>query len=78
MQSLRSYLQRLEETIPDQLIRVKEEVDWRYEVTAYVAEAEKTMEVARQIMEVAPQPSLELKVPLKVDARAAENWEAAH
>ncbi|MGD8550656.1 MAG: DNA polymerase, partial [Methyloceanibacter sp.] len=41
-------------------------------------EAEKTMEVARQIMEAAPQPALELKVPLKVDARAAENWEAAH
>jgi DNA polymerase-1 len=41
-------------------------------------EAEKTMKVARQIMEAAPQPALELKVPLKVDARAAENWEAAH
>ena len=44
MQSLRSYLQRLEETIHDQLVKVKEEVDWRYEVTAYVAEAEKTGE----------------------------------
>jgi UbiD family decarboxylase len=44
MQSLRSYLQRLEETIPNQLVRVKEEVDWRYEVTAYVEEAEKTRE----------------------------------
>jgi len=42
------------------------------------AEAEKTMTVARQIMERAPAPALELKVPLKVDARAADNWEAAH
>ena len=41
-------------------------------------EAEKTMDVARQIMEAAPTPALELKVPLKVDARAADNWEAAH
>jgi DNA polymerase I len=41
-------------------------------------EAEKTMTVARDIMEAAPAPALELKVPLKVDARAAANWEAAH
>jgi DNA polymerase-1 len=41
-------------------------------------EAEKTMEIARAVMEAAPQPALELKVPLKVDARAAKNWEAAH
>jgi DNA polymerase I len=42
------------------------------------AEAEKTMEVAQEIMERAPEPALKLKVPLKVDARAAANWEAAH
>jgi len=42
------------------------------------AEAEKTMEVAQEIMERAPEPALRLKVPLKVDARAADNWEAAH
>ena len=41
-------------------------------------EAEKTMTVARDIMEAAPAPALELKVPLQVDARAADNWEAAH
>ncbi|ODR95947.1 DNA polymerase I [Methyloceanibacter stevinii] len=41
-------------------------------------EAEKTMKVAREIMETAPAPALELKVPLQVDARAADNWEAAH
>ena len=36
------------------------------------------MEVAQEIMERAPEPALKLKVPLKVDARAADNWEAAH
>jgi DNA polymerase-1 len=41
-------------------------------------EVEKTMEVARAIMERAPEPVLRLNVPLKVDARAGDNWEAAH
>jgi DNA polymerase I len=39
---------------------------------------EKTMEVARAIMERAPEPVLRLNVPLKVDARAGDNWEVAH
>ncbi len=42
------------------------------------AEVDKTMEVARSVMEAAPEPVLKLKVPLKVDARAGDNWEAAH
>jgi DNA polymerase-1 len=41
-------------------------------------EVEKTMEVARHVMEKAPEPALKLKVPLKVDARSGDNWEAAH
>jgi DNA polymerase-1 len=41
-------------------------------------EVEKTMEVAQAVMEQAPEPVLKLKVPLKVDARAGDNWEAAH
>jgi len=41
-------------------------------------EADATMDVARTVMEAAPEPALKLKVPLKVDARAADNWEAAH
>ena len=41
-------------------------------------EVEKTMEVAQAVMEKAPEPALKLKVPLKVDARAGDNWEAAH
>ena len=41
-------------------------------------EVEKTMEVAQAVMEKAPEPALKLKVPLKVDARSGDNWEAAH
>ena len=41
-------------------------------------EVDKTMEVAQAVMEQAPEPVLKLKVPLKVDARAGDNWEAAH
>jgi DNA polymerase-1 len=41
-------------------------------------EVDKTMELAQAVMEKAPEPTLRLKVPLKVDARAADNWEAAH
>jgi len=41
-------------------------------------EVSKTMEVAQDIMEKAPEPALRLKVPLKVDARSGDDWEAAH
>jgi DNA polymerase-1 len=41
-------------------------------------EADKTMEIAQSVMERAPEPALKLRVPLQVDARAADNWEAAH
>jgi DNA polymerase-1 len=42
------------------------------------AEAEATIAVARRIMEQAPLPAVALSVPLKVDARAAHNWDEAH
>jgi len=42
------------------------------------AEADRTIAVARQVMEQAPLPLLSLAVPLHVDARAADNWEEAH
>jgi DNA polymerase-1 len=37
-----------------------------------------TLPVIKRVMEKAPEPALELKVPLAVDARAAGNWEEAH
>ena len=41
-------------------------------------EAERTLPVVRDVMEGAASPAVELTVPLKVDARAAKNWEEAH
>ncbi|WP_137388836.1 DNA polymerase I [Rhodoligotrophos defluvii] len=41
-------------------------------------EIEATMAVAVKVMEAAAEPAIKLRVPLKVDARAADNWEAAH
>ncbi|MEJ8572513.1 DNA polymerase I [Microbaculum marinum] len=36
------------------------------------------MPVIARVMEEAPLPAVELKVPLRVDARAADNWDEAH
>ena len=41
-------------------------------------QADKTMEVATKVMETSTEPVLKLSVPLKVDARAAANWDEAH
>ena len=42
------------------------------------AEVPKLIETVRHVMEKSPEPAIALSVPLKVDAKAAENWEAAH
>ena len=42
------------------------------------AEVERAIPVIRAAMEKAAEPALRLAVPLQVDARAADNWEAAH
>jgi len=42
------------------------------------AEADATIAVARRIMEQAPEPVVQMSVPLHVDARAAANWDEAH
>jgi len=41
-------------------------------------EIEATIDVVRRVMEDAPHPAATLSVPLKVDARAAHNWDEAH
>ncbi len=41
-------------------------------------EVEKTLPVIKHVMEDAPHPAVSLKVPLAVDAHAADNWEEAH
>jgi DNA polymerase I len=42
------------------------------------AEVEKTLPVVTRVMVEAPLPALSLSVPLHVEAKAADNWDAAH
>jgi DNA polymerase-1 len=42
------------------------------------AETNKTIQLAKKVMERACEPAVALSVPLKVDARAALNWDEAH
>ncbi|TFF21638.1 DNA polymerase I [Jiella endophytica] len=41
-------------------------------------EVEATLPLVRRVMAEAPMPRVDLSVPLEVDAKAANNWEAAH
>jgi DNA polymerase-1 len=41
-------------------------------------EADDVCRVVSQVMETAALPAVAFSVPLRVDARAAANWEAAH
>ncbi|NBT96850.1 MAG: DNA polymerase I [Methylocystaceae bacterium] len=45
---------------------------------APLVEADATIDLVRRVMENAPLPAVHLSVPLKVDARAALNWDEAH
>ena len=42
------------------------------------SEVEATIPVVTRVMEAAAEPAVQLSVPLQVDARAADNWDAAH
>ena len=42
------------------------------------AEIDGTIEVVRSVMENAAMPAIDMAVPLKVDAAAADNWDEAH
>jgi DNA polymerase-1 len=42
------------------------------------AEVAKTLKTVTKVMEGAALPAVSLKVPIHVDAKAADNWEAAH
>lgn len=42
------------------------------------AEADALITTARRVMERAAEPAVQLTVPIHVDAKAADNWEAAH
>ena len=41
-------------------------------------QVEQTIDLVRRVMVDAPHPAVSLKVPLQVDARAAQNWDEAH
>ncbi len=41
-------------------------------------DADKVIKIARDVMEGSSLPAVQLSVPIKVDAQAADNWEAAH
>jgi DNA polymerase-1 len=41
-------------------------------------EVDAAIPVIRRVMENAAMPAVDLRVPLHVDARAADNWEEAH
>jgi DNA polymerase-1 len=42
------------------------------------AEVADTIAIVKEVMESAPHPAVALNVPLRVDARAADNWDEAH
>lgn len=65
---------RLEKSTAHMLLQVHDELI--FEVAA--EEAEDLIALVSGIMEQACAPALELMVPLKVDARAAVNWDEAH
>jgi UbiD family decarboxylase len=41
MSGLRTYLELIKETVPDQFVTVSEQIDWKYDITSYVTEMEK-------------------------------------
>jgi DNA polymerase-1 len=42
------------------------------------AEVDEALPTIARVMERAAEPAIRLKVPVHVDAKAADNWEAAH
>jgi DNA polymerase-1 len=41
-------------------------------------QVDKTCKLVADVMAKAPLPAVEISVPLVVEARAADNWDAAH
>ncbi len=58
----------------DMLLQVHDELVFEVEREA----VDEAIPVIVRVMEEAALPAIELKVPLKVDARAAQNWDEAH
>jgi DNA polymerase-1 len=45
---------------------------------ANAKDVDKALPIIRRVMERAGEPVIHLAVPVHVDAKAADNWEAAH
>jgi DNA polymerase-1 len=77
---IRRAMARMDEALTDaglsaqMLLQVHDELVFE----APQAQAQATIDLARRVMEEAPAPAVHLSVPLKVDARAAKNWDEAH
>jgi DNA polymerase I len=77
---IRRAMVRMEKALPEaglnarMLLQVHDELI--FEVPD--AEVEATLPVVRSVMEGAAMPAVALKVPLQVEARAADNWDEAH
>ncbi|WP_020187493.1 DNA polymerase I [Methylopila sp. 73B] len=77
---IRRAMVRMEATLADAGLSAKMLLQVHDELVFEVpdAEIEATVPVVVRVMEQAPLPALSLSVPLKVDARAATNWDEAH
>lgn len=58
----------------DMLLQVHDELIFE----APEGDVDKAIPIIREVMEIAPMPAVAMKVPLQVDARAANNWDEAH
>jgi DNA polymerase-1 len=63
-----------EELAAQMLLQVHDELVFE----APESEVNATIPVVAEVMEGAPEPAVKLSVPLRVDARAASNWDEAH
>ena len=77
---LRRAMVRMEDALSDASLSARMLLQVHDELIFEVPEGEvdDTIKVVRTIMENAPMPALQLSVPLKVDAEAADNWDEAH
>ncbi|WP_319412002.1 DNA polymerase I [uncultured Cohaesibacter sp.] len=77
---LRRAMVRMEDALSDASLSARMLLQVHDELIFEVPEAEvdDTISIVRTIMENAPMPALQLSVPLKVDANAADNWDEAH
>ena len=77
---IRRAMVRMDGALADANLSAKMLLQVHDELIFEVAEEEvdETITLVQKIMEEAPFPALDLSVPLKVDARAADNWDEAH